>query len=157
MTKRLLITKSLTKRITAAAIAEAKARNGWSNADAGDALDCSEGTVRERLDADEAGKQMTVHELRRVTQADGAAIANRILADLGYRLVPIAGGAAAPDAMALAVQQARCNADLLEAAPDGIDLGEARRLLPQYVALADTITHFKAQLRAIIEGHPPSQ
>ncbi len=86
MTKCSLITQSHTKRQTALALAEAKTRNHWSNGDAGDALGCGEGTIRNRLDADDAKNQMTVHELLRSIQADGPHIANSILAIVDHRV-----------------------------------------------------------------------
>lgn len=155
MTKRVLITKTSTKRVTAAAIAEAKARNGWSNADAGDALDCSEGTVRLRTDGEDVGNQMTVHELRRITQADGAAVADRIFADLGYRLsgASAVDGDAAGAALQLAASKATLIGQLIAAAADDqINRDEAKLLLPQLAALSEQLTGFMAHLRAVIEG-----
>lgn len=85
---RALITQSHTKRTTAAAISAAKARNGWSNSDAADALGCCEGTIRNRLDTDAPNNQMTVHELLRSLQSDGRGIANDILAAVEYEVQP---------------------------------------------------------------------
>ena len=153
MTKPRLIAKSFTKRVTAAALVEAKARNGWSNADAGDALGCSEGTVRLRCDGDDVANQMTVHELLRVTQADGAAIANRIFGEVGHRLTETTAGASDGDALGIAAAQAAIVGQLIEAMADQrIDAKEAAALLPQLVTLTERMVSFKAHLRAIIEG-----
>ena len=84
-----LITQSHSKRVVAAAISAAKARNDWSNSDAADALGCSEATIRNRLDEDAPNNQMTVHELLRSIQSDEGRIANDILRDLGFRLETI--------------------------------------------------------------------
>ncbi|NYT43130.1 hypothetical protein HZY97_20310 [Sphingomonas sp. R-74633] len=129
MTKCGLITHSRTKRVTAGALADAKTRNDWSNGDMGDAMGCGEGTVRHRLNADDPSHQMTVHELLRLTQADGPRVANAIFADIQHALVPDVHDTV-PDALAAASGAALCASALIEAAPGGIDLVEWRRLLP---------------------------
>lgn len=149
MTKSALITQTSTKLATAAALGEAKARRKWSNSDAADALGCGEGTIRNRLEGDDPKNQMTVHELRRSLAADGTHIANRILADDGYRVVS-AGCDSAPDALAIAAAQTRCATDLIEAAPDGFDPGEAERLLPGIVAQIDRLSALEGHLRRVI-------
>lgn len=84
-----LITQSHTKRVVAAAISSAKARNDWSNSDTADALGCCEATVRNRLDAESPNNQMTVHELLRSIQSDDAHIANEIFAEVGHKVQPL--------------------------------------------------------------------
>lgn len=153
MTKSGLITQTDTKRLCAAAIADAKARNDWSNSDAGDALGCGEGTIRNRLNTDDVGNQMTVHELRRSLRADGTHIANKILTEDGYRVVPT-GSEGAPDALTVAAMQTRCAADLIDAAPDGIDFEEAKRLLPRVVEQQDSLASLEAMFRRIIAAGP---
>lgn len=154
MTKRRLITQSDTKRVTAAALAEAKSRNRWSNADAGDALGCAEGTIRNRLDADCSKHQMTVHELVRSIDADGPGIANAILGPLvDHRAVPIVCDTA-PDAIEAAGRAARCAADLIAAGADGIDADEARALIQPVVDLQATMAGLEVRLRAIVQGGP---
>lgn len=149
MTKCTLITQSHTKRATAAALAEAKVRNDWSNSDAGDAIGCGEGTIRNRLDADDPKNQMTVHELRRSLQADGAHIANAILADVGYRVTPT-GCESAPDALAVAGASARCAAEIITAAPGGFDPDEAKRLLPIVTAQMSELASLESMLRKVL-------
>lgn len=149
MTKFGLITQSDTKRATAAALADAKRRRCWSNSDAADALGCGEGTIRNRLDADDPKHQMTVHELRRALRTDGPHIANGILADDGYRVVSSACDSA-PDALTVAGQQTRCAAELIESAPGGIDFDEAQRLLPMVVAQQDSLSALEGHLRRTI-------
>jgi len=149
MSKRDLITQTRTKRATAAAIADAKLRNGWSNGDAGDALGCGEGTVRNRLEADDAKNQMTVHELLRSIQADGPHIANAILAVVRCRVATVECENA-PDALAVAGASARCAAELIAAAPGGIDPDEARRLLPIVTAQRHELEQLEATLRATL-------
>jgi len=150
MTKCDLITQSRTKRETAAAIAEAKARNEWSNGDAGDALGCGEGTIRNRLDADDAKHQMTVYELLRSIQSDGAHIANRIMRVVKHRLVPT-DCSSAPDALAVAGSAARCAAEIITAAPGGFDRDEAKRLLPIVVAQQADLAALETLLRSEID------
>jgi len=153
MTKFALITQSDTKRATAAAIQDAKTRRKWSNSDAGDALGCGEGTIRNRLDSDDPGNQMTVHELRRSLRSDGTHIANKILADDGYRVVST-GADSAPDALTVAAMQTRCAAELIDAAPDGIDYEEAKRLLPRVVEQQDSLAALEGMLRRTIAAGP---
>lgn len=153
MTNHALPTKSAAKRATAAAIAETKARRGWSNADAGDVLGISEGTVRNRLDAETIQHQMQVDELARSIVLDGPDIANRILGPLaGVRVVAIDCGDGAPCALAAAGASARGAADLIEAAPDGISREEAIRLLPGVVHLQTMFAGLEVRLRSTIEG-----
>ena len=157
MTNRKLITKSSSKRVTADALGEAKRRNGWSNADLGDAMDCCEGSVRNRLDDEDPKNQMLVHELRRITQSDGPAVANCIFADLNFRLTATASQATALDALPLAAAKASLVGQLIEAAADNvIDRQEALSLLPQLVDLTNRLVGFKAHLRAIIDGDMPT-
>lgn len=151
MTKCDLITQSHTKRVTASALANAKARNSWSNGDAGDALGIAEGTIRNRLDGDDPKHQMTVHELLRSITGDGTDIANEILAIVKHRVSPVACDNA-PDAIAVAGSAAQCAADIITAAPDGFDEGEAKALLPGVSALATTLIALEAQLRAVISA-----
>lgn len=148
-----LITQSHTKKAAASALAEAKARHGWSNTDLGDALGCGEGTIRNRLDTDSPGNQMTVHELLRSIQSDGPAIANRILGEVGYRATPTQ---AAPDADVLLVasRAALCASELITAAPDGIDPKEAQHLLPLLVDHVAQLTALKETLRVIAQSAP---
>lgn len=154
MTKSRLITQSDTKRATASAIADAKVRNRWSNADAGDALGCAEGTIRNRIDADCCKHQMTVHELARSIDADGPHIANAILGPLvAHRVVPLICDTA-PHALEAAGRAARCAADLIAAGADGIDAHEARNLIPDVVALQATLAGLEVRLRAIAGGTP---
>jgi hypothetical protein len=150
MTKCDLITQSHTKRVTASALANAKARNSWSNGDAGDALGIGEGTIRNRLDGDDPKHQMTVHELLRSINTD-TGIANEILAIVKYRVSPTDCDNA-PDAIAVAGSAARCAADIITAAPGGFDEGEAKALLPGVSALATTLIALEAQLRAVISA-----
>lgn len=154
MTKPFLITQTHTKRETAAAIAEAKARNGWSNNDAGDALGCGEGTIRNRMEADDPKNQMTVHELLRSIQADGPHIANRILRSVDYRVVPTSCDSA-PDAIAVAGNAARCAAEIITAAADGFDRDEAKRLLPLVVAQQAELAALETMLRGVITPPAP--
>lgn len=152
MTKQRLITKSSTKRITAAALTEAKARNGWSNADLGDGMDCSEGCARLRMDGDDPKNQMTVHELRRITQSDGPAVANLIFADLHYRLD---GGVAElpTEILHVSASLARLAAAISSAAAGGpLNAVDARALLPDAVEVSRQIHGLKALLRALSEG-----
>lgn len=60
------LTKSAAKRAEAAAISEFKHRHAMSNADVGDVMGASDGTVRNRMDADDADKGLTVYELARL-------------------------------------------------------------------------------------------
>ncbi len=150
MTKRAVITQTNTKRITASAISEAKERNGWSNGDAGDALGCGEGTIRNRLEADDPKHQMTVYELLRSIDADGPHIANRILGAVDFRAMP-KGCTSAPDALALAGSQARCAAELIAAVPGGIDRNEAFQLLPLVVTQQASLAALETLLRSIID------
>ncbi len=143
-----LLTQSGTKRVTAAALAAAIARNEWSNADAGEALGCSEGTIRNRLDTGTADKQMPVHELRRSIVVDGPEMANAILADINHRVVPV-HCETAPDALAAAGAAARCAADIIAAAPDGFDPDEAKLLLPAITRLQHELAGLEAHLRSI--------
>lgn len=157
MTKPHVITKSDTKRITAAALSEAKARNGWSNADAGDTLGISEGTVRNRLADDEPDKHhMTVYELTRAIAAGELALANKILGDLvGHHVAPNAGVIDAATALDAAGAAASCAAELIAAAADGkIDADEARELLPRIVKLIATMTGLEARVRDIVAASP---
>lgn len=151
MTKSMLITQSSTKRATAAAIAEAKARNDWSNRDAGDALGCGEGTIRNRIDAEDAKNQMTVHELLRSIQADGPHIANRILEGVAYRVLP-KSYAAAPDALAVAGGAARCAAEIIAASPGGFDRNEAAKLIPIVVEQQENLAALEQLLRECLAG-----
>lgn len=154
MTKSALITQSRTKQVTAAALQDAKSRNGWSNGDAGDALGCGEGTIRNRLDGDDAKNQMTVHELLRSIQADGPHIANMILAIVDHRADPVCCDNA-PDAIAAAGAAARCAADLIAAAPDGFSKAEARTLLPQIEAQIRQLKGLADHMREVIAGPSP--
>jgi hypothetical protein len=149
MTKFAIITQSHTKRATAAALAEAKARNRWSNSDAADALGCGEGTIRNRLDADDPKNQMTVHELRRSLQADGPHIANAILSDVGFGVVSTECDSA-PDALAVAGASARCAAEIISMAPGGFDPDEARRLLPIVTAQKCELAALETMLRKVL-------
>ena len=151
MTKCDLITQSRTKRQTALAISEAKLRNGWSNGDAADALGCGEGTIRNRIDADDAKNQMTVHELLRSIQADGPHIANSILAIVDHRVHAIACDNV-PDAIAAAGDSARCAAELIAAAPGGFDKNEALALLPLVENQIATLIGLADHLREVIAG-----
>jgi hypothetical protein len=151
MTKCDLITQSRTKRQTALAISEAKQRNGWSNSDAGDALGCGEGTIRNRLDGDDAKNQMTVHELLRSIQADGPHIANTILAMVDHRAHPITCDSV-PDAISAAGTSARCAAELIQAAPGGFDKLEAIGLLPLVEQQIQTFIGLADHLREVIAG-----
>ena len=151
MTKTSLITKSSTKRVGASALLEVKARREWSNVDLGDAMDCSEGTVRLRIDGDDVAKQMTMHEARRITQADGPAVLNALLSDIGYCLSPIADLLPDVNPMGVAATAARTASDLITLAVDGIDPDEAAVLLPLAVTLTADLTDLKAHLRAIIK------
>lgn len=150
MTKCDLITQSHTKRVTASALANAKARNSWSNGDAGDALGIGEGTIRNRLDGDDPKHQMTVHELLRSIKTD-TGIANEIMAIVKHRVSPTDCDNA-PDAIAVAGSAARCAADIITAAPGGFDEGEAKALLPGVSALATTLIALEARLRAVISA-----
>lgn len=151
MTKCALITQSLTKRRTAAALLAAKARREWSNSDMGDALGCGEGTIRNRIDGDDAKNQMTVHELLRSIQADGAHIANDILAIVDHRATP-RRCTSAPDAIAAAGAAARCAAEIIEAAPGGFDRSEAVKLLPSIEQEIEALTALADHLREVIAG-----
>jgi len=153
MTKSLVITQSSTKRLCAAALADAKSRHDWSNQDAGDALGCGEGTIRNRLNTDDVGNQMTVHELRRSLGADGTHIANKILSGDGYLVVPVTA-ADAPDAFALAASSSRCTAELIEAAQDGFDFDEATSLLPKVVEQREGLASLEVLLRRTIAEGP---
>lgn len=154
--KRRPITKSDAKRAAAAAIADAKERNRWSNADAGDVLGISEGTVRNRLGADEEPDkhQMTVYELARAIAGGEASLATRILRDLcGYHVAPD-GGADAPTALDAAAKAARCAAELIAAAADGVDADEARSLLPRLVELQAELGGLEARFRELANTRP---
>lgn len=83
-----LLSKTFVKRHVAAAIAEAQARNGWSNEDAGDALGCCGNTIINRKHGDDPGMQMTVFELLRSALADER-LANEIVALVGLQLKSI--------------------------------------------------------------------
>ena len=89
MAKTEFISQSIVKRRTAAALAAAKDRHGWSDYDAADALGVSRSTIQNRLCGDDPSKQMTIHELLRSFHDDGAAMANEILALAGHRAEPI--------------------------------------------------------------------
>jgi hypothetical protein len=153
MTKTTLITQSNTKRLCAAAIADAKERHDWSNRDAGDALGCGEGTIRNRINTDDVGNQMTVHELRRSLAADGTHIANRILSGDGYLVMPV-DTAEPADAFAIAASGARCTAELIEAAQDGFVFDEAISLLPKVVEQREGLARLEALLRRTIAEGP---
>jgi len=153
MTIQRTLTQSRTKLVTADALSDAKKRRGWSNGDAGDALGCGEGTIRNRLDQDDPGHQMTVYELLRSVLADGTHIANAIFDEIDHHLRPH-GCASAPDAIEVAYQQTKCAAELIAAAPGGYDLEEARRLLPIVAAQNASGAVLEAQLRAIIAKPP---
>jgi hypothetical protein len=145
MTKLGLITQSHTKRVTAAAIANAKARNGWSNSDAADALGTCEGTVRNRLDADCPKNQMTVHELLRSLPHD-IGIANDVLAPAGHKVVPL-DGTKAPD-MSLPCIVARFQLELSLALEDGrLDPEELRRMRPQIEALGEAVDGLRERMK----------
>lgn len=151
MTKCALLTHSHTKRITAAALTAAKARRDWSNGDLADAMGCGEGTIRNRLTDDEPSHQMTVHELRRVTQADGPMIANAIFADLEYQLVPD-NPESAIDALTVAHGAANCAAALIEASPGGISVAEWRTLMPILEAQDQRLSSLIQAGRAALAG-----
>ena len=153
MTDPRLITQSSTKRVTAAAIGDAKARRSWSNADAGDALGVAEGTIRNRLEADCPKHQMTVFELLRALQSDGVAIPNRIMADAGYEVVPTVC-ASATDAIVTAGRQAHCASEIIAAAVDAVITREEwRRLMPVIVQAQADLAAMAAQGRAALD--PP--
>lgn len=153
MTKTRVITQAHTKRTTAAALADAKSRRDWSNADLGDALGVSEGTIRNRIDGDCPNHQMNVFELARSIQSDGVDIANRILGELVDHHVEPNGCASAIDAIAIAGLQAQCAADLITAGADGFDREEAKTLLPKVVEQIGRLEGLEAHLRAVIAGH----
>jgi hypothetical protein len=87
MSKFQLITKTLVKRRGAKAIGEAQDRRCWSNEETGSALGCCGNTIRNRLDTDDPGKQITVFELLRSVQSDGPHIANELLALVDHEAV----------------------------------------------------------------------
>ncbi|MDH7973707.1 hypothetical protein QH494_16060 [Sphingomonas sp. AR_OL41] len=146
-------THSDTKRVTAAAIVDMQQRRRWSDGDAGDALGCSASTIVNRRNADDPGHQMTVHELRRSLHSDGPHIANRILRDDGFHVVPLVYGEA-PDALAMAGKQSRFVAELIAAAPGGLDADEAALLLPMVVEQQADLAALEADLRATIASRP---
>ena len=88
MTKARFISQSLVKRRTAAALANAKDRHGWSDNDAAEALGVCRSTILNRLDSDDPGKQMTIHELLRSIEHDGNLMVNEILALVDYEAAP---------------------------------------------------------------------
>lgn len=155
MTKTKLLSQIGTKQIVAEALRDTKKRNGWSNAETGDAMGCGEGTVRNRLDDEDASHQMTVHELRRLIAVDGSTALDSMIADLGYRTIVTDDCQRHADPMTLAAAKARAAADLIAALSDGnISREEAARLLPQFECLVGDIVHMKGQLRAILRGAP---
>lgn len=149
-------TKSSAKRVTAAGLAEAKTRNAWSNADAGDVLGISEGTVRNRLCDDEPDKHhMTVFELARAIAHGEISLANYILGKLCHHHVVPLQGASAASAIDAAQSCARNAAQMLEAAADGvIDYDEAVALLPGVNQLQAKVGAFEARLRETIAAGP---
>jgi hypothetical protein len=149
MTTPRTLTQSRAKRVIASALTDAQKRRDWSNADLGDALGCGEGTIRNRTDIDDTGKQMTVYELLRSVAADGTHIANAIFAEVQHQLRPT-GCSSAPDAIAIAYEQTRCAAELIAASPGGYDLEEATRLLPMVVDQNARGALLEAELRRII-------
>ena len=154
MTKARPLTKSSTKRVTASALAEMKAANEWSNADAADVLGISEGTVRNRLADDTDDHQMTVYELARVIAAGQVPMATRILRDLVDHHVSPDCGADAPSALEAAESCARHAAALIAAGIDGIDPGEAGQLLPGLVKLQAELAGLEARFRELIASAP---
>lgn len=76
-----ILTQRISKARCADLIRAAKRANGWTNTDAGDAMGCCEGTVRNRLDDDTPKDQMTVYELARLIAAcDPKAIGDELAA-----------------------------------------------------------------------------
>lgn len=157
MTKAIIITKSATKLATAAALAEAKRRRSWSNADAAEVLGTSEGTVRNRLAEDEPDKHhMTVHELARAIAAGEVPMVNQILTDLvGYHVAPNATSIELPDVLDTAQAAARAAAELIAAAADGeVDAAEADSALPRLVELQAELTGLIEQFRPLAAKAP---
>jgi hypothetical protein len=146
-----IISQSLTKRTTAAALADRVRANNWSNSDAGDVLGISEGTIRNRLDGDEPSKQMTVHELARSVKYDGPAMANAILSKLvGFHLERDERESAA-EALDLTADGAQCAAALLAMSPE-LSPADRRALLAKVINIKITLGGVEALLRA--DGAP---
>lgn len=91
MNKTRFLSQTLVKRTAAAAISNAQARNNWSKSEVADALGCCPTTIRNRLDGDDPGKQVTIHELLRSVQSDGPHIANEIFQLVDHKVLPLDG------------------------------------------------------------------
>ncbi len=149
------LTQRLAKRVVAEALSRRLDGNNLNNAEGGDILGCGEGTIRNRLDRDDDGKQMTVYELARGIRAWGAAFGTDILDRLAGVRCEANGTDHAPDPIAFASESACVIAEVLKAAADRkFEFDEAKALLPFVDRMDHATTALGNYLRDVIAKGP---
>lgn len=149
------LTQRLAKRIVADALSQQLTAESLNNAEGGDVLGCGEGTIRNRLDRDDDGKQMTVYELARGIRAWGAKFGTAILSKLAGVRCEVIDGDQAPDPIVFAGDMASLIGELLKAAADRIfSYVEAKALLPFVEKLEEGAGALAEHLREVIRKGP---